>query len=145
MGSNFVIKSDVFNRLGRFDENFGAGSYWGSSEETDLCWKAFFEGVNMEYFPQLEVYHVPPFQESVRKGFIKAFKYGIGKGALVYKWLFKKKKIIVTYELLEMMIVPFIQMLRGIFVLKFQLIPNSIATISGRLFGLLKAFFAGRF
>lgn len=145
MGSNFAVKAEVFNKLGRFDENFGAGSYWGSSEETDLCWKAFFSGVDMEYFPQLVVYHVPPFHESVRKGFLKAFKYGIGKGALVYKWLFKKKKIIVTFELLEMLIVPFIQMLRGIFVFKFQLIPNSLATISGRVYGLLKAFFAGRF
>jgi len=141
MGSNFVIKAKVFDELGRFDENFGAGSRWGSSEETDFCWKAYFAGKNMEYFPELIVYHVPPFNESIKKGFYKAFKYGIGKGALVSKWLFKKKKIKVLYELAEMIIVPFIQSLRGLFTLKFGLIATNFAALSGRIYGMIKYLF----
>jgi hypothetical protein len=141
MGSNFVVKTKVFDQLGRFDENFGAGSYWGSSEETDFCWKAYFAGVKMEYFPELIVYHLPPFNESLTQGFKKSFQYGIGKGALVWKWLFVKKKIKVIYELAEMMVVPFIQMAKGILTLKPQSILNYIATISGRVYGLMKAAF----
>jgi len=141
MGSNFVIKAKVFDELGRFDENFGAGSRWGSSEETDFCWKAFFAGKSMEYFPELIVYHVPPFNESIKKGFYKAFKYGVGKGALVSKWLFKKKKIKVLYELAEMIIVPFIQSLRGLFTLKFGLIATNFAALSGRIYGMIKYLF----
>lgn len=141
MGSNFVIKADTFTKLGKFDESFGVGSYWGSSEETDFCWKAYFSGIRMEYFPELIVYHVPPFNLSVKKGFGKAFGYGVGKGALVYKWLIKKRKLKVSYELFEMFFVPVIQSVRAIFILKPQLILTNIAAVSGRILGFIKAIF----
>jgi len=144
MGSNFVVKTRLFEELNRFDENFGAGSYWGSGEETDFCWKAFFAKKEMEFFPELIVYHVPPFHESIKRGFKKSFNYGVGKGALVWKWLFRKRKIIVIYELLEMIVVPFIHFLRGIFTLRGQLIITHLGSLSGRIFGLLKAPFAGK-
>uniref|UniRef100_A0A832LJY4 Glycosyltransferase n=1 Tax=Ignavibacterium album TaxID=591197 RepID=A0A832LJY4_9BACT len=141
MGSNFVVKTSTFNRLQRFDENFGAGSYWGSSEETDFCWKAYFNKVPMEYFPQLKVFHVPPFNESIKFGFKKAFQYGVGKGALVHKWLIKKGKMIVIYELIEMLITPFILSFIGILKLKPEIIVIQIATLVGRIYGFTKAFF----
>lgn len=144
MGSNFVIKAKVFDELERFDENFGAGSLWGSSEETDFCWKAYFAGKNMEFFPELIVYHVPPFNESLNEGFHKAFKYGVGKGALVSKWLFKKKKIKVLYELLEMITVPFIQSIRGLFTFKFGLVAANFAALTGRLYGMIKYVFTAK-
>ena len=34
MGSNFCVQTTIFKRLKGFDERFGAGSYWGSGEET---------------------------------------------------------------------------------------------------------------
>ena len=141
MGSNFVVKTSTFESLKRFDENFGVGSYWGSSEETDFCWKAFFQKVPMEFYPELVVYHQPPFNESVRRGFKKSFLYGIGKGALVYKWLIKNRKIIVLYEFFEMIFVPLALSLMGIIKLKPQLSVTSFASLSGRLYGFLKAIF----
>lgn len=144
MGSNFVVKKDTFIKLGKFDESFGVGSYWGSSEETDFCWKAYFAGVKMEYFPELKVHHIPPFNLSVKMGFKKAFRYGIGKGALVYKWLVKKRKLKVSYELIEMFIVPLIQSIRAIVILKPQLILTNIAAVSGRFYGFIKAIFVMR-
>lgn len=141
MGSNFVVKASIFESLKRFDENFGVGSYWGSSEETDFCWKAFFQKVPMEFYPELVVYHQPPFNESVRRGFKKSFLYGIGKGALVYKWLIKNRKIIVLYEFVEMIFVPLALSLMGIIRLKPQLAVTSFASLSGRLYGFLKAIF----
>jgi GT2 family glycosyltransferase len=144
MGSNFVIKASTFEKLKGFDENFGAGSYWGSSEETDFCWNAFFNKIPMEYFPQLKVYHIPPFNESIRTGFTKAFEYGVGKGALVFKWLFIKKKLIVLYEFGEMLIVPFIQSLKGLIFLKPQVLITNIATFAGRIHGFIKAIFIRR-
>jgi GT2 family glycosyltransferase len=141
MGSNFVVKAEVFESLGRFDENFGAGSYWGSGEETDFCWKAFFAKKKMEFFPELAVYHVPPFQESVKKGFKKSFKYGVGKGALVWKWLVRKRKPVVIYELVEMITIPFVHFLRGLITLKPQLIVTHFGSLVGRIYGLIKAVF----
>jgi GT2 family glycosyltransferase len=139
MGSNFVVKVTAFNKLKRFDENFGVGSYWGSSEETDFCWKAFFEKIEMEFFQELKVYHVPPFNESVKTGFLKSYNYGIGKGALVYKWLIKKGKFVVIYELGEMFILPFLLSLLGLIKLKPQLVATNFAALTGRLYGLVKA------
>jgi GT2 family glycosyltransferase len=139
MGSNFVVKASAFNKLKRFDENFGVGSYWGSSEETDFCWKAFFEKIEMEFFAELKVYHVPPFNESLKTGFLKSYNYGIGKGALVYKWLIKKHKLLVVYELGEMFVLPFFLSILGILKLKPQLIATNSAAFTGRLYGFVKA------
>lgn len=144
MGSNFVVKVSAFNKLKRFDENFGAGSYWGSSEETDFCWNAFFNKVPMEFFPELKVFHVPPFNESIKLGFKKAFKYGVGKGALVNKWLFKRRKMIVVYELIEMLILPFFLSILNLVQLKPQLVATNFAALSGRLYGFMKAFFVNK-
>ena len=145
MGSNFVLKREVFEELGRFDERFGAGSFWGSGEETDFCWKAFFAHKKMEFFKDLVVYHVPPFQETLKTGFIKSYKYGVGKGALVWKWLAHKHKLIVTYELIEMFTVPFILIVRGLLTLKMPIITSNLAAIAGRVTGLLKAAFSPEF
>ena len=141
MGSNFVVRRSVFEELGKFDERFGAGSFWGSGEETDFCWKAYFAKKEMEFFKELIVYHVPPFQESVKTGFRKSFNYGVGKGALVWKWLFREHKVVVVYELLEMFIIPFILMLRALLTFKFSVVTNNFAAIAGRLTGLVKAIF----
>jgi len=145
MGSNFVIKVTTFNALGGFDENFGVGSYWGSSEETDFCWKAYFNNVPMEFFPELKVFHVPPFNESIKKGFVKAFKYGLGKGALVNKWLIRKRKILVIYELVEMLTLPFVISLMGIIKLKPQLAVNNFGIFIGRIYGFIKAIFVNKY
>jgi GT2 family glycosyltransferase len=139
MGSNFVVKVTTFDKLRRFDENFGVGSYWGSSEETDFCWKAFFNKIPMEFYPELKVYHIPPFNESIKIGFKKSFNYGIGKGALVYKWLIKKHKFLVVYELGEMFILPFLLSILGILKLKPQLIATNFAAFTGRFYGFVKA------
>ncbi len=144
MGSNFVVKVSTFEKLQRFDENFGVGSYWGSSEETDFCWKAFFQKVPMEFYPELKVYHLPPFNESIKTGFKKSFLYGIGKGALVYKWLIKNKKPVVLYEFVEMIFVPFTISIIGLIRLKPQLAVTSFASLMGRLFGFIKAIFSKR-
>lgn len=141
MGSNFVIKAEVFEKLGRFDELYGAGSYFGSSEETDFCWKAYFNDVNMEFFPELIVYHVPPFNESIKLGFRKSFKYGVGKGALVWKWLIIHKKWKVSYELFEMVTVPFILSIRGLLKFNLSLVASNFAGLIGRIYGLLKGMF----
>lgn len=108
MGSNFVIRRSVFEELGKFDERLGAGAVYGSSEETDLAWNAFFHGKKMMYAPELVVFHVPPFVTDAGTEWKKAFRYGIGKGALVRKWLFKGH-IQVLMEFFEMIVLPLIR------------------------------------
>ncbi len=138
MGSNFAVKAKVFQELNKFDESFGAGATWGSGEETDFCWKAFFGRKKMEYVPEMRVIHVAPFNESIKQGFNKSYRYGIGKGALVTKWIVQNKKSLVFLELFEMFTVPLVQILRGLLTLKLGLIVNNIASLTGRVIGIIK-------
>jgi GT2 family glycosyltransferase len=134
MGSNLVVKKSTFEKLGRFDEQFGAGSYWGSSEETDFAWKAYFAKIPMEYFPELIVYHIRPYAENLWPSMKKAFRYGKGKGALVVKWL-KKGNFLVFLELGEMFILPWIQFVRGLVTFQLSLIPINLWAMAGRAWG----------
>lgn len=137
MGSNVVVSAEVFDRLGRFDETFGAGAYWGSSEETDFAWKAYFHKIPMEFFPELIVYHVKPYAGDLQHSLKKAFQYGVGKGALVMKWLLKGK-MVVLLELIEMFFIPWVQMIRGLLTNNLSLIPINLWAIAGRLVGIVK-------
>lgn len=105
MGSNFVIRRRVFEELGKFDESLGVGSRFGSSEETDLAWNAHFHGKKMLYAPELVVFHVPPFAGDIKSERAKAFRYGVGKGAMVRKWL-GRGHWIVLIEVVEMLAFP---------------------------------------
>lgn len=52
-GACFFIKSELFQRLGGFDESFFA-----HQEEIDLCWRAFNAGEKAFSVPNSVVYHV---------------------------------------------------------------------------------------
>lgn len=136
MGSNFCVKVKTFETLARFDHEFGAGSRWGSGEETDFAWKAFFTQTPMEFFPQLVVYHVRPYAQSLSKDLEKAYQYGIGKGALVSKWIFTQKKLWPVMELIEMFLVPPMQIVRALLTFNFKLIPINIYAFWGRMQGI---------
>lgn len=138
MGSNFVCHSSVFKSLNGFDETFGAGSEWGSGEETDFAWKCYFSNIPMEYFRELKVFHIRPYAGTLEESVDKARRYGIGKGALVAKWLFRNKKFIVTYELLEMTAVPILQVIKSIVTLKFKESKIYVNALYGRYLGMFK-------
>ena len=140
MGSNLVVKKKLFHQLGGFDETFGAGSKWGSGEETDFAWKAYFNKIPMLYKKDLIVYHIKPYAGGLKHSVNKAFKYGVGKGALICKWL-RKGKLIILYELLEMEIIPLWLILKAIFTIKFREVLISLASLAGRNLGILKFLF----
>lgn len=138
MGSNLAVKVDTFKKLKGFDDQFGAGAFWGSGEETDFCWKAYFANVEMEFFPELIVYHIKPYAgewiDSIKKG----WRYGRGKGALVAKWLFIEKEPKVLFEFFEMTIIPLVQIIASIFKFKFSEIPIYFSVFFSRLYGLME-------
>ncbi len=105
MGSNFAIRRSTFESLGKFDELFGIGGPNGSSEETDLAWRAYFRGVSMRYVPGLVVYHPAASTGEIPLERKKAYLYGVGKGRLVRKWI-GAGRLIAFFELCEMLLVP---------------------------------------
>ncbi|WP_298228020.1 glycosyltransferase [Gryllotalpicola sp.] len=76
-----VRRADLF-RLGGFDERLGVGRRWGSSEETDLVLRFIEEGRGCIVEPSLVVMH-PRAAERGRGSRRRAFRYGLGTGALV--------------------------------------------------------------
>ncbi len=136
MGSNFVIKKTIFESLGKFDEAFGAGAKYGSSEETDLAWNAFFHQKKMRYSPELVVFHVPPFAGEFKLEVNKAFRYGYGKGKLVRKWL-ARRKYIVLLEFLEMSFIPIFKSILNLISFRWKDFRIQSASFAGRLAGLL--------
>ncbi len=138
MGSNFSVQADIFRQLGGFDERFGAGSYWGSGEETDFAWKAYFNKVNMKFVPELKVLHIKPYAENFRSSCHKAYRYGRGKGALVSKWLILNKKPLITLEFFEMIILPILQFFKSVLILKIKVSIFPLCALTGRIRGFLQ-------
>jgi GT2 family glycosyltransferase len=136
MGSNFAIRRNVFEKLGKFDEQFGAGAPFGSSEETDLAWNAFFHGCKMLYVPELVVFHVPPFNGKLDVEIAKAYRYGFGKGRMVRKWLNLGHWFVWT-ELLEMLVLPLLRILILVFQWRVNELKIQFFTFRGRFQGLL--------
>lgn len=135
MGSNFMVKREVFEELGKFDPRFGAGAKYGSSEETDFAWNAFFAGKKMTYDPELVVFHVPPFEGAFFPELKKAYRYGRGKGALVRKW-FLRGHVSVLIELFEMLLLPVVRSLQFLLTLQFKEVGYQVSAACGRLLGL---------
>lgn len=141
MGSNLIVRAKVFNELKKFSIDFGVGAYWGAGEETDLVWKAFFSHKKIDFFHELVIYHPPVLSRSISDEIKKSFKYGFGKAGLVAKWLFKKGKLIVLYELFEMFVVPLYDLFIGVFKLNIKKILAALASLTGRFVGLLRGIF----
>lgn len=143
MGSNFAIRRDTFEKIGKYDEDLGVGSKWGSAEETDLAWKGFFMKVPMHYDKNLVVFHPKPYQGDFKSSFYKAYRYGLGKGAMVAKWLFKYKKVWPIYELIEMSLVPLLKFSYNLLRLRGDLALIALASLYGRYIGLVKYLLQG--
>ena len=52
-GACFFVRSEVYHRLGGFDED-----YFAHQEEIDLCWRTQNEGYDIKYVGTSTVYHV---------------------------------------------------------------------------------------
>lgn len=140
MGSNFAIRSQTFADLKKFDPDFGIGSLWNSSEETDLSWKAYFNKKLIRFAPELVVYHVKPYSGPFLPSVKKAFIYGGGKGALVAKWI-SSGYLLVFLELAEMILVPILNSLIALLTLKPHLTLIYMAAFIGRIWGFIAWFF----
>jgi len=140
MGSNFIVKPSTFEELQRFDDDFGAGAYWGSGEETDFAWKAYFSKIPMDFFPELIVYHIKPYAGDYEHSKQKALSYGIGKGALVGKWLIREHKLLVLFELVEMLCIPMAQMFISLIKVDFKMANIYLKSIEGRCLGFYRYF-----
>ncbi len=137
MGSNFVVTRAAFDRLKRFDRRFGAGARFGSGEETDFAWKAHFSKTRMRYVPELVVFHIPPHEGPWRDELRKSYRYGVGKGALVAKWLIEEHQPLVLMEMVEMLLLPVLRAMLDLVCLRFRDLLLKLGAVGGRVAGIV--------
>ncbi len=87
LGCNMTMTRNVVDRVGAFDELFGAGARFRAAEETDFLYRAHLLGIPIRYVPDLTVRH---FHGRRQIADIKALNdgYAVGGGALYAKHTF---------------------------------------------------------
>jgi glycosyltransferase involved in cell wall biosynthesis len=80
------LRSSVCVAVGSFDEELGVGARtpFGSGEETDYLIRTIKLGFNIQYLPDLVVFHANPILYN-QNHCDKAFRYGVGMGRVLSK------------------------------------------------------------
>jgi glycosyltransferase involved in cell wall biosynthesis len=83
---SIFLRSSVCAAVGAFDEELGVGAStrFGSGEETDYLIRTIKLGFNIQYLPDLVVFHPNPILYN-RNHCSKAFRYGVGMGRVLSK------------------------------------------------------------
>lgn len=84
------LRSSVCAAVGPFDEELGVGARtrFGSGEESDYLIRTANLGFNIQYLPDLVVFHPNPILYD-RNHCNKAFRYGVGMGRVLSKHRYK--------------------------------------------------------
>ena len=82
-GGNFAIRRTVLDRIGPFDERFGAGRRWASGEETDYFFRMQYRNCPIAYLPEAVVRHPrQAVEKAPRQLRTKLFASARGQGAM---------------------------------------------------------------
>jgi len=84
-GCNMAMTSATFDRIGEFDERFGAGAPCEAGEDTDYLYRAFLAGIPVEYAPSLVVAHHHGRRSHAEIAKLNGI-YARGNGALYLKY-----------------------------------------------------------
>lgn len=121
----FVINPrDVY-----FDENLGVGAKFGSGEETDYLWQILNNNDIGRFLPSARVYHLAG---AASCNYDRAFKYGLGFGAIFKKEIIHRRNILSIWSYMWYIIRTIGGCIIG---------PNRlfyIYTLKGRIVGFLK-------
>jgi glycosyltransferase involved in cell wall biosynthesis len=88
------LRRGAVERTGDFDETLGvgAGTAWGSGEETDYLLRALERGCRLQYEPTLKVFHPQTRSEFTDESIAAGRSYGLGMGHVIrkhaYPWWF---------------------------------------------------------
>ena len=101
MGSSHIIKRSVFQKLGYYDEDFGAGGKYFGAEESDLFFRMKSKGIRIRYSPELVFYH----PSSENNSPVKVHSYNLAVGAMFRKQVMNDSRNLLLYLIFSMMIV----------------------------------------
>jgi GT2 family glycosyltransferase len=95
-GCNMAMRRVLVEKLGPFDERFGAGSRLESSEDSDYLFRAYLAGFTLEYAPDMTVFHYHG-RKQKPVGYKLYRGYSIGTGAIYAKYLFRQPKLCLPF------------------------------------------------
>lgn len=90
MGSSHILERSTIDKIGYYDEKFGAGAKYPGAEESDIFFRMKRNGIKIIYIPGLMIYHPLVFGP-------KVFEYSYATGAMLAKQTFSDKKRLFTY------------------------------------------------
>jgi glycosyltransferase involved in cell wall biosynthesis len=88
LGCNFSMSRQVYERLGPFDDNLGAGCPIPAGEDIEYAYRAYVANIAIEYTPSVVVFHYHGRRTSAEARRLLR-NYMLGSGALYAKYLFK--------------------------------------------------------
>jgi GT2 family glycosyltransferase len=95
-GCNMTMRRALVEKLGPFDERFGAGSGLESGEDSDYLFRAYLAGYTLEYVPDMTVFHYHG-RKHRPVGYKLYRGYSIGTGAIYAKYLFTQPKLCLPF------------------------------------------------
>lgn len=139
LSTSMFFKKEVYDKIGGFDIIFGAGKYFGSSEETEFLIRAIVVKIKICAFNKPIVEHPKfEFKNQVWKNlFNKGKSYGLGRGAL-YKKYFKIKPFWSLIQIFRVIIFSFFQILINLLMFNFKVVIWRSALLIGRITGFIK-------
>lgn len=94
-GCNFGFYKDVYKEIGQFNENFGPGSAFKSSDDNEWSYRALRLGLQIVYTPEAVIVHRS--WRSVKEDISLMKDYGYAAGAF-FKLIFKTSKLDFLYH-----------------------------------------------
>ena len=99
-GCNMAFRRKVFDAVGNFDPDFGAGARIPSAEDTDFYYRVYKTGLKLLYSPDILIYHnhgrcTDEQVQALKRGYL------IGRGALYCKYILRGDGIILKMALRE--------------------------------------------
>jgi GT2 family glycosyltransferase len=101
IGCNMAFARPVFDEIGIFDPDFGAGSRFASTEDFDFLYRVHKKGLKIIYSPDVLVYHNHGRRTDEQ---IKSLMHGyaVGRGAFYCKYILGGDKDIMHFACSEM-------------------------------------------
>ncbi len=83
IGASFLVKKEVFEKLGSFRDDLGAGQS-GVCEDTEFFWYAMLKNYKILYWPYASLYH-PVTKERLSIGYLHKWYFNLGKSLYLVK------------------------------------------------------------
>jgi glycosyltransferase involved in cell wall biosynthesis len=88
IGANMAMRRAVADKVGYFDERFGAGTSLPGGEELDYLYRAYLADIIIEYVPDMVIFHHHG-RKTIPVGNSLMTNYVIGGGGLYAKYIFR--------------------------------------------------------